>query len=171
MLIHRRTELWLALSQLAAALDARRRLIAHENDLDPAELLVIAWLAHEPGASPTRIGRGLGRARQHVHRTLQHLRRRELVQPYDSMIDGSTQGWGLTHHGEAKFRALDLAFAQEAPSVMNNRELDLPYVIGRLRALIQCLRGGPVCPDPSRSGSAAAFVDVPPRRATPEWDL
>ncbi len=170
MLIHRRTELWLAVSQLAAVLDARRRVIARELDLDAAALLVIAWLAHERGASPTRIARGLGRARQHVHRTLSSLHRRQLVEPCSSVIDGSTQGWILTDRGEAKFRELDLAFAQEAPSVVADRDLNLGYVVNRLRALVHSLRGGPVSPDPSRAG-VPAFVEVAPRREAPAWDL
>lgn len=171
MRMHRVTEFWLAVAQAAAVIEARRRAVAREFELEGAELLVLAWLAQETGATAAQMARGLGRRRQHVHRSLVGLRERGLVEPLRSVLDGGTAGWALTERGERMWRGLDGRLALEGRRLDSGSksDVDLAYLVSRLRVVVEALRRGPV--NAAIAGDVPVFMEVLPPRPPPEWDL
>jgi DNA-binding MarR family transcriptional regulator len=81
----------------------------YKVQLTPEDALVLGWIVEQPGISCARIAERVGRQRHSVQRSLMRLKRRGVLEGYQSPGE-RTHGWGLSERGHEIWEGLSRGF-------------------------------------------------------------
>lgn len=148
--------------QLCTILDDLLLREAQDLFLTPEDALLVAWLAQEAGVDGSRLARRVCRKKQSVHRALQRLERRGLVQRLPSCLDEITVAWALTESGRETWERLALRLGRHEQK-LGERE-NLMQWITNLECLVKAIAEVKRLP-------GVRLSDPPQQPQIPEWDL
>jgi len=127
---------WVALNQSLRAIEAVSHCWAQHLELEPGDILLILILAEGEG-TPTTLGHRVGRWRQQVHRALERLEQKGIVEAAHLSRRGKVAAWKLAPKGRLTLTAIQRRMEIWEALLVDRVNTDV--LINELRATLRTL--------------------------------
>ena len=150
--------------QLSALLDELLVRETYKVQLTPEDALVLAWIVEQPGISCVRLAERVGRQRHSVQRTLVRLKKRRVLDAWQSSFTKRTCGWGLTEQGQELWDQLARGFERQDRE-LERKGANLRQWALALEELMRAIYGI------TRTSTWGQSMVIPPEGPEiPDWD-